>query len=111
MPLTEAGIDGLVQAFADAAVRADKAGFDMVEIHGAHGYLTHQFLSPITNKVCHMQLLPLKHVFFNLVVIFSPHSLFVTYSRESAGPFLQHTESRPVRREPGKSGSFPVPDG
>lgn len=47
--LTAADIDGVVDAFADAARRADKAGFDVVEIHAAHGYLLHEFLSPASN--------------------------------------------------------------
>ena len=42
-------VSGIVDAFRDAAVRACDAGFDMLELHGAHGYLIHEFLSPITN--------------------------------------------------------------
>jgi 2,4-dienoyl-CoA reductase-like NADH-dependent reductase (Old Yellow Enzyme family) len=47
--LTKDQIKDLVKAFADAAIRADKAGVDVVELHGAHGYLIHSFLSPISN--------------------------------------------------------------
>jgi 2,4-dienoyl-CoA reductase-like NADH-dependent reductase (Old Yellow Enzyme family) len=43
------GIDRIVQAFVDAAVRSVDVGFDIIEIHAAHGYLIHEFLSPVTN--------------------------------------------------------------
>ena len=48
--LTRAEISQIVAAFAAAARRALKAGFQVIEIHGAHGYLGHEFLSPLSNK-------------------------------------------------------------
>lgn len=39
-----------VEAFRQGAIRAKQAGFDIIELHGAHGYLLNEFLSPITNK-------------------------------------------------------------
>ena len=48
--LTIEGIQQIKQAFVDAAKRALKAGFDVIEIHNAHGYLLHEFLSPVSNR-------------------------------------------------------------
>ncbi|SEP70836.1 NADH:flavin oxidoreductase/NADH oxidase [Microlunatus flavus] len=47
--MTVEDIQGVVEAFGVAARRSVEAGFDTVEVHGAHGYLVHQFLSPLTN--------------------------------------------------------------
>ncbi len=47
--LTKQEIKSLVESFAAAAVRAIEVGFDVIEIHAAHGYLLHQFYSPIAN--------------------------------------------------------------
>jgi 2,4-dienoyl-CoA reductase-like NADH-dependent reductase (Old Yellow Enzyme family) len=49
IPLDEASIDGVVAAFEVGARRALTAGFKVIEIHAAHGYLLHEFLSPISN--------------------------------------------------------------
>ena len=48
--LDTAEIAGIVRAFADAAHHAADAGFEVLEIHSAHGYLGHSFLSPVSNR-------------------------------------------------------------
>jgi 2,4-dienoyl-CoA reductase-like NADH-dependent reductase (Old Yellow Enzyme family) len=48
--LDEAGIQGVVRAFAAAGRRAIQAGFKAIEVHAAHGYLLHEFLSPLSNR-------------------------------------------------------------
>ncbi len=48
--LAVADIRSLVDAFAGAALRAKRIGFDVLELHSAHGYLLHQFLSPLSNR-------------------------------------------------------------
>lgn len=48
--LDEAGIRRVVAAFAAAAQRADRIGIELIELHGAHGYLMHSFLSPFANQ-------------------------------------------------------------
>ncbi|POH64907.1 oxidoreductase [Cryobacterium zongtaii] len=50
MALDHAGIDTVVADFVTAARRAIVAGFDVLELHAAHGYLLHQFLSPLSNQ-------------------------------------------------------------
>lgn len=48
--LDAAGIKKVIDDFVDSARRADRIGFDLIELHGAHGYLLHQFLSPLSNQ-------------------------------------------------------------
>lgn len=48
--LTREDIAGIIRKFVSAVQRAERIGFDLVELHGAHGYLVHQFLSPISNQ-------------------------------------------------------------
>ncbi len=48
--MSEGDIQEVLEAFAQAARRADEAGFDVIELHAAHGYLLHQFLSPAANQ-------------------------------------------------------------
>jgi 2,4-dienoyl-CoA reductase-like NADH-dependent reductase (Old Yellow Enzyme family) len=48
--LDAAGIQKIIRDFTDAATRASQAGFQVIEIHSAHGYLLHEFLSPLANQ-------------------------------------------------------------
>ncbi|MDN4607748.1 NADPH dehydrogenase NamA [Sporosarcina highlanderae] len=48
--MTVEDIKTVVNAFKDGAIRAKQAGFDVIELHGAHGYLINEFLSPLSNK-------------------------------------------------------------
>lgn len=50
LEMTKEDIRQLVNDFSAAAVRADKAGFKIIELHAAHGYLLNEFLSPLSNK-------------------------------------------------------------
>lgn len=48
--MSEADIDGVIRAFGNAARRAAEAGFKVIEVYAGHGFLVHQFLSPIANR-------------------------------------------------------------
>ena len=48
--LTDTEIEAIISDFVSAAIRAEKAGFDAVQLHGGHGYLLHDFLSPYGNR-------------------------------------------------------------
>lgn len=50
VPLDEVGLGRVKQAFVDAVERSLRLGFDLIELHGAHGYCLHQFLSPLSNQ-------------------------------------------------------------
>ncbi len=49
-PMTQADISTVLDAWVAATRRADEAGYDVLEVHGAHGYLLHQFMSPAANR-------------------------------------------------------------
>jgi 2,4-dienoyl-CoA reductase-like NADH-dependent reductase (Old Yellow Enzyme family) len=49
-PLSPSGLNDVIQQFVESTRRALRIGFDLVELHAAHGYLLHQFLSPISNQ-------------------------------------------------------------
>ena len=49
-PLTASGLIDVTQQFVESTKRALRIGFDLIELHAAHGYLLHQFLSPISNQ-------------------------------------------------------------
>lgn len=48
--LDDAGLKEVKQQFIDATIRSERIGFDMIEFHGGHGYLMHQFVSPLSNQ-------------------------------------------------------------
>lgn len=48
--MSQSDIDSLINDFVNATKRADELGIDLIELHAAHGYLLHQFLSPLSNK-------------------------------------------------------------
>ena len=48
--MTQAHLDATRDAFVQAAIRSERIGVDAIELHGAHGYLLHQFLSPLSNQ-------------------------------------------------------------
>ncbi len=50
LEMSRSDIRDVIQSYADAARRADQAGFDWIEIHAAHGYLPHCFYSPVSNR-------------------------------------------------------------
>ncbi|PPZ31047.1 oxidoreductase, partial [Escherichia coli] len=50
LAMSQQQIRELITAFVESARRADRLGFDLIELHAAHGYLLHQFLSPLANQ-------------------------------------------------------------
>ncbi|KAG0046727.1 hypothetical protein BGZ83_008097 [Gryganskiella cystojenkinii] len=93
-------IDRIVKDFGRAAARADKAGADTVELHGAHGYLIHQFLSPVSNhRTDRYGGSPENRARFLLEVVQSVRENFSAEKpimlRVSATDFIEHLTDKP----------------
>lgn len=103
--LTETEITEIADKFGSAALRAKKAGFEFVEVHGAHGYLINEFLSPVSNlrsdKYGQDKSLFLKEVLEKIKENFSTEApIFLRVSGEEYHPGGNHPETLSSQLKP-----------